>query len=99
MLAFPVGGLLVSFLGLYLAFSSRARGARKTVGLLMILAALALGYAGGVPALTPAALLEPLKAFAAIFAKHGIAVILGAILLSWGAWILHRMTSFAIGRR
>jgi hypothetical protein len=43
--------------------------------------------------------LGPLKEFAAVFLQHGIAVILGAMLLSWGAWILHRMTSFSIGRR
>ena len=99
MLAFPVGGLLVAFLGLFLGFSGRSRGARKTFGLLMILVALAAGYAGGVPSLTPAALIEPLKGFAAVFSKHGIAVILGAIVLSWGAWILHRMTTGGFSKR
>jgi hypothetical protein len=30
--------------------------------------------------------------------QHGVALILGSMLLTWGAWILHRMTTMTFGK-
>jgi len=97
-LGFLVGGLLVSFLGLFLAFSYRAGKARKALGLLVILGALGLGYYGGLPQQTPQAMTTQLRGLPGAVAQHGIALTLGAMLLSWAAWILHRMKSMSFGK-
>jgi serine/threonine-protein kinase len=97
-LGFLVGGLLGSFLGLFLAFGGRARTARKTVGLLVLLGALALGYVGGLPQATPAAAGAQVRSLFGAIGQHGIALILGAMLLSWAGWILHRMRTMSFGK-
>jgi hypothetical protein len=97
-LGFLVGGLLVLFLGLFLAFGYRARTGRRTLGLLVILGALGLGYYGGLPQQTPQAMTAQARALPGAVVQHGIAVILGAMLLSWAAWILHRMRTMSFGK-
>ena len=97
-LGFLVGGLLVSFLGLFLAFGYRARAARKTAGLVVLLGALGLGYVGGLPTATPQAAGAQFRSLLGAIGHHGIALILGAMLLSWGAWILHRMRTMSFGK-
>jgi hypothetical protein len=97
-LGFLIGGLVVSFLGLFLAFGYRARAARKTAGLFVILGALGLGYYGGFPKPTPQAMTAQFRGLLGGMAQHGIALILGAMLLSWAAWILHRMRTISFGK-
>jgi len=97
-LGFLVGGLLVSFLGFFLAFAGRARGARKVFGVLVIFAALGLGYAGGLPQQTLQAATGQLRALPGTLAPQGIALFLGALLLGWAGWILHRMRTSSFGK-
>ena len=98
-LGFLVGGLVVSFLGLFIAFSHRARLPRKALGVLVILAALGMGYYGGHPQPTPQAMTSQFRGFLAGLSERGIALILGAILLTFAAWILHRMRAISFGKR
>ncbi|HZE98687.1 MAG TPA: bifunctional serine/threonine protein kinase/MFS transporter [Planctomycetota bacterium] len=93
MLVFPVGALAVAFLGLFLAFSPRAGGARRWGGILLILASLGLGYYGAVQSLPVKDLKAPGMALLTDLPVHGLAMILGFVLLTWTAWILHRMTT------
>ena len=97
-LGFLVGGLLVSFLGFFLAFAGRARGARKAFGVLVIFAALGLGYFGGLPQQTAQAASTQLRALPAAIAPQAIALFLGSLLLGWGGWILHRMRTSSFGK-
>jgi serine/threonine protein kinase len=97
-LGFLVGGLLLSFLGFFLAFAGRARGARKVFGVLVIFAALGLGYYGGLPQQTRQAATTPWRALPGTLAPQGIALFLGALLLGWSGWILHRLRTSSFGK-
>jgi serine/threonine protein kinase len=98
LLLYPVGGILVALLGLFLAFAHRAGTARKALGVVVILLALAVGFASGLPAPDAKALAVPFRGLLSALGQHGVALILGAMLLSWGAWILHRMTTMTFGK-
>jgi serine/threonine protein kinase len=91
-LAYPVGSLLLVFFGLFLAVPNRARNPRRTVGVLVILAALGLGLVTGLPG-GPTSWAEPFRGLLPALVQHGIALTLGVMLLTWGAWLLHRMTA------
>jgi serine/threonine protein kinase len=91
-LAYPVGALVVTFLGLFLAVPNRARGARRFFGILVILVALGLGYVTGLPG-GPKTWAAPLQGLPGEFVQHGVALVAGSMLLTWGAWLLHRMTA------
>jgi hypothetical protein len=97
LLMYPVGGILVLFLGLFLAFAHRAGGARRFLGVVVILIALGLGFVAGLPG-GPMSWSSPFTGFLPAIQQHGVALILGAMLLSWGGWILHRMTTMTFGR-
>jgi len=99
MLILPGGAILVALLGLFLAFSPRARTPRRAGGVAVILAALALGYYGGVSSLPSRSLGTPLAGMASDLVGHGLAFVLGLALLSWAAWILHRMKLSSFGGR
>src|SRR5262249_37754188 len=91
-LAYPVGALVLTFFGLFLAVPNRARKVRRTLGMLAILAALGLGMVTGLPG-GPKTWAEPFRGLLPGLIHHGVALTLGAILLTWGAWLLHRMTA------
>jgi serine/threonine protein kinase len=99
MLILPGGAILVSFLGLYLAFSPRARMLRRSAGILVILASLGLGYYGGVNSLPTKNLAAPVAGIGPALLGHGLGFVLGLGLLTWGAWILHRMKTSSFGGR
>lgn len=99
MLIVPGGAILVALLGLFLAFSPRAGSLRRAGGIVVILAALGLGYYGGVSSLPPRSLSAPLADLAPNLAAHGLAFVLGLALLTWAAWILHRMKVSTFGGR
>jgi serine/threonine protein kinase len=97
-LAIPVVGLLVAFGGLYLAFAERAGTTRKVAGIVVVLGALATEYVGGLPKPAVQELGRPVSGLLPALGHHGIALILGVMLLSWGAWILHRMVVTNFGK-
>jgi serine/threonine-protein kinase len=97
-LLYPVGGILVALLGLFLAFAHRAGTARKACGVAVIFLSLAIGFAGGLPAPDAKAMALSFHGFLPELGQHGVALILGSMLLTWGAWILHRMTTMTFGK-
>ncbi len=98
-LILPGGAILVALLGLFLAFSPRARVPRRAAGILVILAALGLGYYGGVQSAPGRALGAPIAGIGGDLVGHGLGFVLGLGLLTWGAWILHRMKTSTFGAR
>jgi len=99
MLILPGGAILVALLGLFLAFSPRAGGLRRGGGVVVILGALGLGYYGGVSSLPNKNLLAPLAGIAPDLTSHGLGFVVGLFLLTWAAWILHRMKTSHFGSR
>jgi serine/threonine protein kinase len=99
MLLIPGGAIAVALLGLFLAFSPRARAPRRWGGIVVILASLALGYYGGVHSLPDKNLTAPLSGIGSALAAHGLGFVLGLSLLTWGGWILHRMKTSTFGAR
>lgn len=93
------GAIGILMLGLYLAFSPRAGGLRRNGGILVILIALGIGYYGGIKSMPDRALTAPFGGLVGHLAAHGAAFILGLALLTWGAWILHRMRISTFGSR
>jgi len=99
MLMLPGGAIGVAFLGLFLAFSSRAGGLRRGSGILIILAALGVAYYAGIKSMADRALTAPLGSLAGDLVAHGAALLLGTALLTWAAWLLHRMRLTSFGGR
>jgi serine/threonine protein kinase len=92
LLIYPGGAILATMAGLFLAVPNRARNVRRTFGVLMLLVALGLGFVAGLPGGYPT-WREPFQGILPVFVQHGVALVLGAMLLTWGAWLLHRMTA------
>jgi serine/threonine protein kinase len=92
LLVFPAGAILATMAGLFLAVPNRARNLRRSFGVLVLLVALGLGFVTGLPG-GPPSWREPFHGLLRAFAQHGVALVLGAMLLTWGAWLLHRMTA------
>ncbi|MBV8881744.1 MAG: hypothetical protein JO332_17435, partial [Planctomycetaceae bacterium] len=99
MLILPGGAILVALLGLFLAFSPRARSLRRGAGVVVILAALSLGYYGGVQSTQTPDPRAPVSGILGELPGHGLGFILGLVLLSWAAWIVHRMKTSTFGAR
>lgn len=99
MLLLPGGAILVALLGLFLAFSPRARMLRRWAGILVILASLGLGYYGGVHSLPTMTLAAPVAGLWPAVTAHGLGFVLGLALLTWAGWILHRMKTMSFGAR
>jgi len=99
MLIVPGGAIAVALLGLFLAFSPRAKAPRRYGGILVILVSLGIAYYGGIKSMPDRGLTAPLGGMAGDLAAHGAAFLLGVALLTWGAWILHRMTGWGFGSR
>jgi hypothetical protein len=95
----PGGAIVVTMLGLFVAFSPRAGGLRRNGGIGVILIALGIGYYGGIKAMPDRALTAPFGSMVGDLAAHGAALTLGIALLTWGAWILHRMRTSSFGSR
>jgi hypothetical protein len=91
MLILPGGAILVALLGLFLAFSPRAGLPRRLAGIIVIVAALGLGYYGGVQSTATPNLMGPVNGIVGDVTSHGLALVLGLALLTWSAWILHHM--------
>src|SRR6185295_19096496 len=87
MLIMPGGAIALGMLGLFLAFSPRAGAPRRLGGIVVILGALGLGYYGGVQSTSKPDLMEPLRVALGELTNHGLAFVLGLILLTWAAWI------------
>jgi len=90
-LMYPVGGIALAMLGLFFAVPNRARRGRRMMGILVILGALGLGFVAGLPG-GPKTWTEPFQGLPAVLVHHGVALVVGTMLLTWGAWLLHRMT-------
>jgi serine/threonine protein kinase len=99
MLTLPGGAIGAAFLGLFLAFSPRAGGFRRGTGIVIILAALGVGYYAGIKSMADRALTAPLGGLAGDLLGHGAAFLLGVALLTWGAWLLHRTRGSGLGGR
>jgi len=99
MLIMPGGAIALGMLGLFLAFSPRAGAPRRLGGIVVILGALGLGYYGGVQSTSKPDLMEPLRGALGELTNHGLAFVLGLILLTWAAWILHKMKLSHFGGR
>ena len=99
MLILPGSAIGVALLGLFLAFSHRARMPRRMAGVLVILASLALGYYGGSQAMPSKSLTAPALAVVPELTRHAPAFVLGLVLLTWAVWILHRMRTTSLGVR
>jgi serine/threonine protein kinase len=99
MLILPGSAIGVALLGLFLAFSHRARMPRRMAGVLVILASLALGYYGGAQAMPSKSLTAPALAVVPELTRHAPAFVLGLVLLTWAVWILHRMRTTSLGVR
>jgi len=99
MLILPGGAILVALLGLFLAFSPRASTVRRGGGILVILAALGLGYYGGVKSTATPNFMTPVAGLGNDLPAHGLGFVLGVAMLTWGAWILHRMRTSHFGSR
>jgi serine/threonine protein kinase len=92
LLLYPAGAILATMAGLFLAVPNRARNVRRTFGVLVLLVALGLGFVTGLPG-GYKTWQEPFRGLLTVLARHGVALVLGAMLLTWGAWLLHRMTA------
>ncbi len=92
LLIYPGGAILATMAGLFLAVPNRAGKARRMLGVLLLLVALGLGFVTGLPGGYPA-WREPFQGLLPALVHHGVALVLGTMLLTWGAWLLHRMTA------
>jgi hypothetical protein len=99
MMMLPGGAIGVAFLGLFLAFSSRAGGFRRGTGILIILAALGVAYYAGIKSVPDRALTAPLGGLAGDLVAHGAALLAAMALLTWAAWLLHRTRTSGFGGR
>jgi serine/threonine protein kinase len=92
LLVFPAGAILATMAGLFLAVPNRARNVRRTFGVLVLLVALGLGFVTGLPG-GYKSWQEPFQGLWPALTRHGVALVIGTMLLTWGAWVLHRMTA------
>jgi hypothetical protein len=82
-----VSALPLLFVGLWLAFRSRARAVAKTFGTLFVFAGFMVGYLAGLPRGE-----HPFRAMEVGMTPQGTTFALALFLLYWGAWFLHRKT-------